>query len=127
MKAPGATEIGDDAVPPRPTGEPEAAGPQTAASGPHSMTRLRAPAVARRFAHTRAGQSARTVASLVAETFREWSADQAPRLGAALSYYTIFSLAPVLVVVIAVAGFFLGPEAAQGRLTAQLNDLFGHE
>jgi membrane protein len=63
--------------------------------------------------------------SLIGETFREWYSDQAPRLGAALSYYTIFALAPVLVVVIAVAGFFLGPEAAQGRLNQQLEDLFG--
>lgn len=68
-----------------------------------------------------------TAWSLVTETFREWSDDQAPRLGAALSYYTIFSLAPVLVVAIAVAGFFLGPEAAQGRLSQQLSDLFGSD
>lgn len=74
-----------------------------------------------------AAQLWRSTRFLVVTTFREWSSDQAPRLGAALSYYTIFSLAPVLVVVMAVAGFFLGPEAAQGRLNAQLDSLFGSE
>jgi membrane protein len=69
----------------------------------------------------------RSTWSLVKETFSEWSAAKAPRLGAALSYYTVFSLAPVLLVVIAVAGFFLGPEAAQGRLTEQLTGLLGQD
>lgn len=64
---------------------------------------------------------------LVRETFREWSNDQAPRLGAALSYYTVFALAPILLVVIAVAGFFLGPKVAQGHLSQQLNDLLGSQ
>jgi membrane protein len=63
--------------------------------------------------------------ALIKETFSEWSAAKAPRLGAALAYYTVFSLAPILLVVIAVAGFFLGPEAAQGRLTEELGGLLG--
>ena len=58
---------------------------------------------------------------------REWSNDNAPRLGASLSYYTIFSLAPVLLLVIAVAGLFLGPEAAQGKIVEQLSGLLGTE
>jgi len=58
---------------------------------------------------------------------REWSNDNAPRLGASLSYYTIFSLAPVLLLVIAVAGLFLGPEAAQGKIVEQLSGLLGAE
>jgi membrane protein len=64
---------------------------------------------------------------LVKETFSEWNSDNAPRLGAALSYYTIFSLAPVVIVVIAVAGMFLGHDAAQGKIAAQLTGLFGKE
>jgi membrane protein len=64
---------------------------------------------------------------LLKETFREWNSDNAPRLGAALSYYTIFSLAPVVIVVIAVAGMFLGHDAAQGKIAAQLTSLFGRE
>ncbi|HTA18355.1 MAG TPA: YihY/virulence factor BrkB family protein [Polyangia bacterium] len=55
----------------------------------------------------------------------EWSNDNAPRLGASLSYYTIFSLAPVLLMVIAVAGLALGPTAAEGKIVAQLSGLLG--
>jgi membrane protein len=55
----------------------------------------------------------------------EWSNDNAPRLGASLSYYTIFSLAPVLLMVIAVAGLALGPTAAQGKIVEQLSGLLG--
>lgn len=58
-------------------------------------------------------------------TFGEWSDARASRLGAALSYYTVFSLAPVLLVITAVAGLFLGAEAAQGRLTHELDALLG--
>jgi membrane protein len=55
----------------------------------------------------------------------EWSNDNAPRLGASLSYYTIFSLAPVLLMVIAVASLALGATAAQGKIVAQLSGLLG--
>jgi membrane protein len=53
-------------------------------------------------------------------TFEEWNADNAARLAAALAYYTIFSVAPLLVIVVAVAGLFYGREAAQGQLTHEL-------
>ena len=64
---------------------------------------------------------------LIKESFKEWLADKAPRLGAALSYYTVFSLAPVLVVVIAVASLVLGAEAAQGKIVDQLGGLLGED
>jgi membrane protein len=64
---------------------------------------------------------------LLRETVKEWSADKAPRLGAALSYYTVFSLAPVLILAIAVAALFLGAEAAQGKVVEQLRGLLGHD
>jgi len=67
----------------------------------------------------------RKIWPLVKQTFSEWSADKGPRLGASLSYYTVFSIAPVLVVVIAVAGIFLGQDAAQGRISEQLSGLLG--
>jgi membrane protein len=54
-----------------------------------------------------------------------WVDDFAPSMGAALAYYTIFSLAPMLVIVIAIAGFFFGQEAAQGEIVAQLHELVG--
>jgi membrane protein len=53
-------------------------------------------------------------------TFEEWNADNAARLAAALAYYTIFSVAPLLVIVVAMAGLFYGREAAQGQLTHEL-------
>jgi membrane protein len=64
---------------------------------------------------------------VVKQAFSEWSSDKCPRLGAALSYYTVFSLAPVLILVIAVAGIFLGREAAQGKIVEQLAGLLGLE
>jgi membrane protein len=63
--------------------------------------------------------------ALIKQTFTEWSNDKAPRLGAALSYYTIFALAPLLLVVIAVAGLVFGREAAQGQLLAQISGIVG--
>ena len=65
--------------------------------------------------------------SLTKETFRAFSEDKAPRMGAALSYYTVFSLAPLLVVIIAVAGFFFGEDAARGRIVEQLTGTLGRE
>jgi len=62
---------------------------------------------------------------LIKETFSEWSNDKAPRLGAALSYYTIFSMAPLLVLVISIAGLVFGRQAAEGRLLAQLSQVVG--
>jgi len=56
-----------------------------------------------------------------------WADDYAPSMGAALSYYTLFSIAPLLLIVIAVAGFFFGAEAVRGQLFAQLSSLVGPE
>ena len=56
-----------------------------------------------------------------------WIDDFAPSMGAAISYYTVFSLAPLLVIVIAVAGAVFGREAVQGEIVGQLQDLIGRE
>ena len=56
---------------------------------------------------------------------RKWVDDRAPSMGAALAYYTAFSLAPLLVIVIAVAGLAVGHDAAQAAIVAQLGDLLG--
>jgi membrane protein len=69
----------------------------------------------------------RKVARLLKSAGIEWSNDNAPRLGASLSYYTIFSLAPVLLMVISVASLALGAKAAQGKIVAQLSGLLGDE
>lgn len=64
---------------------------------------------------------------LTTATFNEWVDDKCPRLGAALSYYTIFSLAPMLIIAIAVAGLVFGEEAARGQIVGQLQGLVGVE
>lgn len=69
----------------------------------------------------------KTVFNLFKETFQEWNEDKAPRLAAALAYYTIFSIAPFLIVVIAIAGLAFGQEAVQGRLDEQIQGLVGRE
>jgi membrane protein len=55
----------------------------------------------------------------------EWMDHRAASKGAALAYYSLFSLAPILVLVIAIAGFFYGQEAAQGQLIHELRGLVG--
>ena len=55
----------------------------------------------------------------------DWMEDQAPSLGAALAYYTVFSLAPLLIIAIAIAGLVFGQEAAQGQIFDQLRGLLG--
>jgi membrane protein len=62
---------------------------------------------------------------MVRDAASAWSADYAPSMGAALSYYTLFSIAPLLLIVIAVAGMVFGPEAARGEIFDQLRDLMG--
>ena len=56
-----------------------------------------------------------------------WVDDLAPSMGAAISYYTIFSLAPLLVIVIAIAGAIFGREAVQGEIVVQLQGLIGRD
>jgi membrane protein len=67
----------------------------------------------------------RELLAVVSETGREWRRDKVPRLAAALAYYALFSLAPLLVVAIGVAGYFFGREAAQGEVVAQFSSLIG--
>jgi membrane protein len=62
---------------------------------------------------------------VIKQTFKDWSDDHAPRLGAALAYYTIFSIAPLLLIVIAVAGLWFGREAAQQQIFGQIGGLVG--
>lgn len=66
-----------------------------------------------------------TVAGLFWEALKGWWNDNVPRLGASLSYYTIFALAPVLLVAIAVAGAAFGEDAVRGRVVGELEELTG--
>ncbi len=63
--------------------------------------------------------------TLVKQTVAAWIDDYAPSMGAALSYYTVFSLAPMLLIVISVAGMVFGAEAARGEIFGQLRGLMG--
>jgi membrane protein len=56
-----------------------------------------------------------------------WIDDYAPTMGAALSYYMLFSLGPLLVIVIAIAGMVFGQDAAQGAIITQLGSIMGKE
>jgi membrane protein len=62
---------------------------------------------------------------LVKKTAQHWNNDNAARLAAALSYYTIFSIAPILIIAIAVAGFILGRQTVQTQLLAQIQSYVG--
>jgi len=64
---------------------------------------------------------------LLVLSYNEFNKDQAPRLGAALAYYTALSLAPLLILLIALAGLVLGDEAARGQLFGEIRDMVGPE
>ena len=64
---------------------------------------------------------------LVRETAVQWFNANPFRLSAALAYYTLFSMAPILVIAVSVAGLVFGEEAVQGQVFGQLRDLFGDE
>jgi membrane protein len=74
--------------------------------------------------HARLWQPA-TLWSLARETLQGWREDFAPSMGAGIAYYTAFSIGPLLVVIIAIAGIVFGAEAASGYVYAQLADLLG--
>src|SRR6202008_615894 len=64
---------------------------------------------------------------LVKAAASSWVDDYAPSMGAALAYYTLFSIAPLLIIAIAVAGLIFGQEAARGEIVAQIQGLIGRE
>ncbi|MEP6958407.1 MAG: YihY/virulence factor BrkB family protein [Nitrospirota bacterium] len=64
---------------------------------------------------------------LLGATYTKWTEDHAQRLGAALAFYTVFSLAPILLIVIAIAGLVFGQEAAEGQIIGQIQGLVGED
>ncbi|HWB13472.1 MAG TPA: YihY/virulence factor BrkB family protein [Pirellulales bacterium] len=64
---------------------------------------------------------------VIKQTLVEWQDDRVPRLGAALAYYSLFSLAPVVIITVAIAGAVYGPDAAQGKMADQLEKLVGRD
>ena len=64
---------------------------------------------------------------LLKEAFREWQQDKVSLLAAALAYYTVFSVTPLLVIAIAIAGAVFGEDAAKGEIIQQINNLVGEQ
>jgi membrane protein len=64
---------------------------------------------------------------LIRKSLEAWVDDYAPSMGAALAYYTLFSIAPLLMIAIAVAGLAFGQEAARGEIVTQIQGVIGRE
>jgi membrane protein len=62
---------------------------------------------------------------MLKEALTSWWNDQAPSKGAALAYYSLFSIAPLLFLIISIAGLFFGPDAVRGMVFAQIASLMG--
>ncbi len=64
---------------------------------------------------------------VIRQTLRDWVKDNIPTYGAALAFYTIFSIAPLLIILVAVAGFIFGDAATTGQLEEYMSQLMGQE
>ena len=73
------------------------------------------------------GIGPRDVFQLIKVAALAWNNDGAASMGAGIAYFAIFSIAPVLIIAIAIAGFFFGEEAAQGQIFAEARGLLGEE
>ncbi len=69
--------------------------------------------------------TAKDLWSLIKAAAAGWVADYAQSMGAALAYYTMFSIAPLLLIVISIAGLVFGEAAARGEIFSQLESLLG--
>lgn len=69
----------------------------------------------------------RQIKGLIGKSISAWIDDFAPSMGAALAYYTLFSTAPLLIIVIAIAGLVFGQDAARGEIVAQIQSLIGRD
>ncbi len=70
---------------------------------------------------------ARSTWAVVKETLNDWLDDRAMSLAASLAFYTVLSLAPLLVIAVSIAGLVFGEEAARGQIVGQLQGLIGHD
>lgn len=64
---------------------------------------------------------------LLKTIFNEWNEDNAPRLGAAVAYYTVFSIAPLVIIAIAMAGLVFGEQAAHDQIVGQIEGVVGKQ
>jgi membrane protein len=75
--------------------------------------------------HASWSERAKNIGTLLKETYTQWSDDEAARLAASLSLYTLLSIAPLLVIAVAVAGLAFGDEAARGHISQELATVVG--
>ena len=61
------------------------------------------------------------------EIVAKWSQDNVMRMSAALAYYAVFSISPLLIIVLSTAGYFFGQDAVRGQLNNELTDLMGEK
>ena len=73
------------------------------------------------------GKRLREWRQVAVETVSKWFAHDAMAQSAALAYYTVFSLAPLLIVIISIAGSVFGEDAVRGRIVRQFQGLLGRE
>jgi membrane protein len=103
------------------------------ASTPHRVqdksagSRRRAPPISSMKDGSRPDVASTTMWQVAKRSVTAWMDDYAPSMGAALAYYTLFSLAPLLLLVISVAGLVFGAEAARGQVVTQFRGLIGEE
>lgn len=71
--------------------------------------------------------TAKAFLELLKDTFKDWTEDNAARLGAALAYYALFSIAPVLIIAVAIAGLVFGQAAAEGQIVEAMQDIIGSD
>jgi membrane protein len=69
----------------------------------------------------------KTIRSTLSQTFSAWSEHEAPRLGAALAFYTILSLAPLVIMVVGIVALIFGHSAAQNQLLVRVDSMVGHQ
>ena len=73
----------------------------------------------------RLGELARQIGALIQDAANGWNDHHASRIGAALAFYTVFSLGPILLLAVAVAGFFFGQGMARGEIHQEITTLIG--
>jgi membrane protein len=72
-------------------------------------------------------RGAKPLAKLFGDSFSNWMEHKAPKMGAALAYYTAFSLAPLIILLLSVVSLFMKRDSAAQRIVAQISDLVGVE
>lgn len=106
---------------------PDAALPTTPTTIPIKPDAPTSPAASSAFKPIPKGSLPVRAWHLIKAAVISWVDDFAPSMGAALSYYTVFSLAPMLLIIIGIAGLVFGAEAARGEIVGQLRGLMGEE